>query len=245
MIWIIGGTSEAKQIISLLNDKSEFIVTVATYSGAEMLGERQPIVGRMNCSDMVQFIRKRSIDTIVDMSHPYAVEVTQNARAAAEETGAAYIRFVRKSADMEACIFVESVEKCTSFLEGIRGCVFFTTGIKNIGDFEKVRGENRFVYRVLPSIFSIQECVDRGIRMEDIIAILGPVSEEMNYRMFKDYKADYVVMKDSGIEGGTQNKINACTRLGITPIVIRRQKEEKGIEDIDELMKLLICEREQ
>lgn len=240
MIWIIGGTSEAKQLISLLNDKREFVVTVATYSGAEMLGDLQPIVGRMNYEDMVRFIRERSIDTIVDMSHPYAVEVTQNARAATEETGAAYIRFVRKSAEVEACIYFESIEKCTSFLEGIRGCVFFTTGIKNIRDFEKVRGANRFVYRVLPSIFSIQECVDRGIRMEDIIAILGPVSEDMNYRMFKDYKADYVVMKDSGTKGGTLDKINACTKLGITPIVIQRQTKEKGIEDIDELIKLLI-----
>lgn len=240
MIWIIGGTVEARHLISKLRGKREFVATVATYSGAEMLQEGQSVIGRMNYKDMVQFIRERCIGIIVDMSHPYALEVSQNARAAGEETGAAYIRFVRKSADMEACVFVESVEKCLSYLEGLSGCIFFTTGIKNIRDFERVKGTNRFVYRVLPSVFSIQECVDRGIRMEDIIAILGPVSEEMNYRMFKDYNADYVVMKDSGIEGGTMDKINACTKLGITPIVIQRQNEEKGIENIDELIKLLI-----
>ena len=240
MIWIIGGTSEAKQLIGLLRGKKEFVATVATYSGAEMLQNLQAIVGRMNYSEMVQFIREKSIDTIVDMSHPYALEVSQNAKQASADTGAAYIRFVRKSSTMEACIFIDSIEKCALYLESVDGCVFFTTGIKNIKDFEKVRGANRFIYRVLPSVFSIQECVLRGVRMEDIIAVLGPVSEDMNYQMFKDYNADYVVMKDSGKEGGTLDKINACVKLGITPIVISRQCEEKGIEDMDELIKALI-----
>ncbi|MDD4503984.1 MAG: precorrin-6A reductase [Clostridiaceae bacterium] len=239
MIWVIGGTSEAKQLINRFKGKKEFVVTVATYSGAEMIHDLQPIVGRMDYKEMVQFIREKSIDTIVDMSHPYALEVTQNARAASCETGTVYIRFVRKSSDMEDCIFVESIEKCVSYLKNVKGCVFFTTGIKNIRDFEKIRDANRFIYRVLPSVFSIQECVDRGIRMEDIIAILGPVTEEMNYQMFRDYKVDYVVMKDSGKEGGTIEKINACKRLGITPIVILRQSEEKGIENIEEILKVL------
>ncbi len=240
MIWIIGGTSETKHLISRLKGKREFVATVATYSGAEVLQEQQAIVGRMDYSAMVQFIKGKSIVTIVDMSHPYATEVSENAKAAGAATGAAYIRFVRKNSAMEDCVFVESVEKCASYLEDVKGCVFFTTGIKNIKDFEKVRGANRFIYRVLPSVFSIQECVQRGIRMEDIIAILGPVSEAMNYQMFKDYKADYVIMKDSGKEGGTLDKINACKKLGITPIVILRQSAEKGIEDLDELIKVLI-----
>lgn len=240
MIWIIGGTSEARSLVSRLRGKKEFVATVATYGGAEALQEQPVIVGRMDYEDMVRFIREKSIDTIVDMSHPYAVEVTQNAKAASADTGAAYIRFVRKSSDIEGCVLVESVEKCASYLEGVKGCVFFTTGTKNIKEFERIKGANRFVYRVLPSIFSIQECVQRGIRIEDIIGILGPVSEDMNYHMFKDYKADYVVMKDSGKEGGTSEKINACKKLGITPIVILRQCAEEGIEDMDELLKIII-----
>jgi len=76
--------------------------------------------------------------------------------------------------------------------------------------------------------------------MEDIVAMLGPVSEELNYQMFRDFKADYVVMKDSGKEGGTLEKINACKRLGITPVVILRQYNEKGIGTIDGLFKLLV-----
>jgi precorrin-6A/cobalt-precorrin-6A reductase len=240
LIWIIGGTSEARELTDRLKGKREYVVTVATYSGAEVLQAHQPIIGRLGYAEMLKLINDKSVDTVVDMSHPYATEVSRNAKAACAETGAAYIRFVRSSSGLDDCMLVESIEKCASYLETVKGCVFFTTGIKNIKDFERVRGQNRFVYRVLPSVFSIQECMDKGIRMEDIIAILGPVSEELNYQMFKEYKAEYVVMKDSGKAGGTRDKINACKRLGITPIVILRKYKERGIEDMDELLSILI-----
>ena len=239
MIWIIGGTVEARQLAFRLHGKREFIITVATESGAELLHDVQAVVGRMGQEEMVDFIRQKAIDTIIDMSHPYATEVTKNAKSASKETGAEYIRFSRKNSHMEDCILFKSVEECANWLDGLKVSVFFTTGIKNIKDFERVRGSNRFIYRVLPTVFSIQECVDRGVGMEDIIAILGPVSEEINYCMFRDYKADYVVMKDSGTEGGTMEKINACRRLCITPVVILRQDGESGIEDMEDLISLL------
>lgn len=240
MIWVIGGTSETRSLLNRLEGRKEFIVTVATYSGAEVLEGYHPIVGRLSHSGMINFIKDKSIDIVVDMSHPYALEVSKNAKTACMDTGAAYIRFVRKSSEIEGCIFLESIEQCAAYLEGLKGNVFFTTGIKNIKDFEVVRGTNRYIYRVLPSVFSIQECVQQGVKMEDIVAILGPVSEDLNWQMFKDYGARYVVMKDSGKEGGTIEKINACKRLGITPIVIARQTAEAGIEDMEELLRVII-----
>lgn len=239
MIWIIGGTSEARSLVKSMEGKRDFIVSVATYSGAEMLDYENVVISRMGQKAMIEFIRDKSITTVVDMSHPYAVEVTQNAKNACHEAGVIYIRYNRQTSEEKDCIYMDSIDKCAEFLLGIQGCVFFSTGIKNIKDFEKVRGENRFVYRVLPSIFSIQECVDNNIKMEDIIAILGPVSEELNYQMFKDFNADYVIMKDSGKEGGTSEKIQACKRLGITAVVIGRHSIEDGIDSIDELIQIL------
>jgi precorrin-6A/cobalt-precorrin-6A reductase len=239
LIWIIGGTSEARSLLGSLKGKKDFIVSVATYSGAEMLENEHVVVSRMDQQAMIQFMKENAIDTVVDMSHPYAVEVTQNAKTACNEAGVAYIRYSRRASKANDCIYVDSIDQCAAFLLNSKGCVFFTTGIKNIKDFEKVRGENRFVYRVLPSIFSIQECVDNNVKMEDIIAILGPISEELNYQMFRDFKADYVIMKDSGKEGGTIEKIQACIRLGITPVVIGRPPTEDGLENIEAVLRVL------
>ena len=52
--------------------------------------------------------------------------------------------------------------------------------------------------------------------------------------MFSEYKADYVIMKDSGAKAGTIEKIKACEKLGILAIVIGREDEE-GIGSLDEI----------
>lgn len=239
MIWIIGGTTETRQVIRELEGKKDYMVTVATYSGAEMLGIRDVQVGRMDAQAMAGFIKEKKIHLVIDMSHPYALEASQNAKTACKETGTEYIRFKRRGSELEGCIFADSLEQCLEYLKSIRGTVFFTTGIKNIKDFEKIRGSNRFIYRVLPSSFSIQECITNQLKMQDIVAILGPVSEDLNYQLFKDYGVDYVVTKDSGKEGGTEEKLQACKRLGIPAVVIGRQPEDYGIEDMTQLLEMI------
>ena len=58
--------------------------------------------------------------------------------------------------------------------------------------------------------------------------------------MFKEFQADYVVLKNSGKRGGTEEKVEACHRLGITPIIIER-KREKGFFKIDELIEYVLA----
>ena len=76
------------------------------------------------------------------------------------------------------------------------------------------------------------------MEIQDLVAAVGPFSEALNVAMFEEYQADYVVMKDSGTTGGTPEKLSACARLGISPIVLVRAKEE-GIGSIEDLAKIL------
>lgn len=239
MIWIIGGTSEASELVDRIKGRVDYIVTVATYCGKEVLGEGNIVVSRFTKDQMAEFIKENNISTVVDMSHPYAVEVTRNAGEAAKEAGIKYIRYVREKSDTEGSVYFKDIKSCIDYLRSIKGCVFFTTGIKNICDFEKIKGENRFIYRVLPTTFSMEECVKNNVRMDDIVAILGPVSDALNEAMFKEFKADYVVMKDSGIRGGTPEKISACKRAGIIPLIIGREDED-GIYSMDKLLEMIL-----
>ena len=95
------------------------------------------------------------------------------------------------------------------------------------------------MFRVLPTIPSLQECANAGVAMQDIVAIFGVCSEELNVAMFRDYQARYVVMKDSGETGGTPEKLRACAQLGITPVVITRTDED-GISDLDQLAGIVL-----
>ncbi|KOF57094.1 MULTISPECIES: precorrin-6A reductase [Clostridium] len=227
MIWIIGGTSEAVEFVKRIRDKEKYVVTAATVSEREFLEDEHLIIGRMDEKSMEKFITGYSIDTVLDMSHPYAVEVTKNAKEASKKCKVKYKRYERPKTKVKYknCIYVNSVEACMEYLKSlgkIKGSVFFTTGSKNIKDFETIRGNNRFIYRVLPAVESIKFCRESKVKMKDIIAVLGPFSEEINMALFKEYAAKIVVMKDSGKLGGTVEKLEACRKLDITGIVIER-----------------------
>lgn len=235
MIWIIGGTHEAVELVDKIKGRTNYVITAATESEREFIDDENLVVCRMDGKTMESFISQKSIDLIIDVSHPYATEVTKNARDVAKICDIKYMRYVRKKIDkVEGCIYLESVEQCIEFIETIDGCVFFTTGTKNVKDFEPIKGSKRFIYRVLPSLESIGECIKNNIKMKDIIAALGPFSVELNAAMFKEFSANYVVMKDSGNNGGTVEKIKACNTLDIKAVIIGRIDEE-GVYDLDEI----------
>lgn len=239
MIWIIGGTCEAVELAEKIGDRNKYIITAATEREKEFIDNENLIICRMDAVGMKDFINHNSIKLILDVSHPYAFEVTKNAKEAAEKCNIEYIRYARrKTVDKEGCIYLNTIEDCLEFLKTVNGCVFFTTGSKNIKEFETVRGKNRFVYRVLPALESIKECLRSNVKMKDIIAALGPYSEALNTAMFGEYAAEYVVMKDSGSQGGTDQKIRACRRLNIKAVIIGR-KDEEGINGIDDVIKKL------
>lgn len=240
MIWIIGGTSEAREILSRIeNDVDDFIITVATDEGKEFLETEKVISGRLNLEDMNRLVEDKKINLIVDLTHPYAKVVSENAKKISKEKKIKYIRYVRQRIDSrEDVIYLENYKEAYKYLENISGVVFFTTGSKNISDFERVKNDNRFIYRILPTVPSIEQANKSSVSMENMVAILGPFTKEFNKSIFKNYKVDYCVTKDSGSKGGTMDKIDACRELGIKIILIGREIE-KGYGSLDEIERII------
>ena len=240
MIWIIGGTQEANFLSRRLEGKVDFILTIATSGGLQFTNASQVFVGRLNKNEMVEFIDSRKIRGIVALSHPYAKEVTSLAKEVAKENKLPYYRYIRPSNDHpDYGIFVKDVNGCIEVLKKCEGTVFFTTGSKNIKDYEPYRGTNRFIYRILPTSESFLLAENAGVKMKDLIGALGPFDEEFNAYLFRKYHVKYCVTKESGAGSGTDEKISACKREGVTPIVILREDEE-GIRNIKELAKVLV-----
>ncbi|GIW48628.1 MAG: hypothetical protein KatS3mg079_104 [Caloramator sp.] len=123
------------------------------------------------------------------------------------------------------------------YIKTKKGNFLFTIGSRNIHIFEGERGDRRYIYRILPSVESINECLNNNIDIDRIIALKGPFSVEFNMAILKEYKIDYIVMKNSGVFGGTVEKIKAAKNLGVVPLVIDRE-ENKGL-NIDEILNIL------
>ena len=244
MIWIIGGTTEAGSLADFLKEKNEpYIMSVATEEGRDFFKNHKLKIGRMDALQMEQFCIEEKISLIADLSHPYALIVSQNAKKTAQNLNIKYLRFTRgtsqSSTDFEQNNFYifEDMEGLCSFLKELKSStVFFTTGSKTVSDFEAFRSSNRFVYRILPTADSIEKCKNAGVATQDIIAMTGPFSQNLNEAMFKEYGASYIVMKDSGDAGGTREKLAACEALNIKALILGRGKEE-GIIEFEEFKK--------
>ncbi|MCI1945241.1 cobalt-precorrin-6A reductase [Clostridium luticellarii] len=235
MIGLILGTSEGKKILSMLNEFTEDIfVSTATEYGASLLENyryRYMNDKPLDFDKLVDELKKRNVTALVDASHPYAVEVSKNAMEACNKLNIEYIRYERPSCiekfkDEPKVIKIRDYSAFKSELEdrNIKGTILNTTGSKSLGDILALKLENRIVYRVLPSLKVLNELHNRNIALDNIIALKGPVSYQLNCAFIREYKAQAMLLKDSGVEGGTLEKIRSCLDCGIYAFIIERKR---------------------
>ncbi|GFZ32641.1 cobalt-precorrin-6A reductase [Clostridium zeae] len=229
MITLILGTSEGKKILSLLNEFTEDIaVSTATNYGGELLKNyKYKILNTkpLDTEDLKQFLIDNKSTILVDASHPYAQVVTENAMKVCKELKVEYIRYERPSVAesyKEDIICVESYEELHKNLVGVKGTILNTTGSNNIGKFMDMNLDNRIVHRVLPSTKVMEKCFELGVKTEDVIAIKGPISYQLNLAFIDEYNAKAIVLKDSGVEGGTEEKIKAAIDRELKIFVLER-----------------------
>lgn len=241
MIWILGGTHEVPLLIRELNNYENIIVTVVTDEAKEFLPKDLKVrVGALTEEEKLKFVEDNNIDLIIDMTHPFARHIKKSIKDFATKYNIEFIRFNRhiSSFDDADIIYVEDYESAIKKIESLKGTFFFTTGVNEADKFFSVKGENRFIFRILPSVKSVQKITDIGVELKDICAMLGPFSTELNEELLKTYDADYLVTKNSGDGSGIGEKVRAAKNLGVKVIMIETEKQE-GIDSIDGLKKVL------
>lgn len=75
---------------------------------------------------------------------------------------------------------------------------------------------------MLPVADVIAQCAALGFGVGEIFALCGPFSAEFNAAFYRQCRADVVITKASGAEGGYQEKVQPCLDAGIPCIVITR-----------------------
>ncbi|GAA0069043.1 cobalt-precorrin-6A reductase [Clostridium sardiniense] len=236
MIGFILGTSEGKKILKMMNIHTDkIVVSTATEYGGELLKEYK--VAHLNTKPLdkdglIDLIKNFNITVLVDASHPYATEVSKNAMQSAKDSKIAYIRYEREgvlsSSDYKNIIKIQGYNELKEVLEEIDGNILNTTGSRNIGNILKLNCRNRIIHRILPSSKILQEVLDLGVDVQDVIAIKGPVGYELNKGFIDQYNAKAIITKDSGTVGGTLEKLQSAIDRDIKLIVIDKPKMNYG-----------------
>lgn len=230
MILVLAGTLDGRELaVRLAKTGFQVMVSVISEYGrslAEVPGISVHI-GQLAVDGMKELITASGIKTVVDASHPYAVNVSANAMIACEDSGIPYIRYERAEVglpDYKHLYMVSDAGEAARLAARMGKVIFLTTGSRTLTIFknEPLLSDCRLIARVLPQIDVITECISLGFNPGDIVAIKGPFSQELNMALFKEYGTQVVITKNSGTVGGADTKISAAMELGLPLIVIGR-----------------------
>ena len=254
---LFAGTTEGRVIAEAMGEHKNAEIHVATEYGKNLLPNSKDgykvCDGRLNQEAMVKIMGSTETEIsasdenileankdkplVVDATHPYAVEVTENIKKAAEETGAEYYRVLRgedsqvdwKNQFKDQIIYAENIQEAADILDRLGEKGLITTGSKELMPFTKVKGYKELLtVRILPLAGAFKSALDAGFEGQNLIAMQGPFSVEMNRALIGQTGAKVLVTKESGKQGGFIEKLMACAEENIKAVVIKRPSKENG-----------------
>lgn len=233
-VWLIGGTRESADLARRFSAQGvPYIVTVTTSRAADLYPETAQIrVEKLTAEAMQAFVRQQRVQCILDASHPFACEISQQAIALSQKQAIAYIRYERPAQTDSALrstlrqdgllTVVESLESliASDLLHNQR--VLFTIGYRSLARFTALRQTSTLFARVLPSAEAIAGAIAAGFASSEIIALRPPVSLALEKALWQQWQITRVVAKASGQPGGETIKQQVAQQLGVGLILIQR-----------------------
>ncbi len=230
-VLLFGGTGEGRELAEWLRDqKIPATVCVATEYGGVLLPQGvEAHTGRLDQAGMEAVMLRRPYTCVVDATHPYAVEVTRQLRAAASKRGLPCLRLLRTSDGEDRCHKAGSIAAAARMLEKLPGNVLLTTGSKELSPFAVPGLVERCFPRVLPMMDSLERCLALGFPPGHIICMQGPFSQALNEAMIRQFDIKTLVTKDTGGYGGFREKAQAARSAGCALLVVERPVRETGL----------------
>ena len=240
-VWVFSGTSDGNALASKLSAAGyDVIVSTATEYGREIVCENLPGItirsGRMGVDARRRELVNSGARAIVDATHPFATTISHQLMQLAEMISIPYLRYERPPARTSSpAVFCKTMQEAAAESVAKGGRVFLASGAKDLPIFLKHEGASRceWYVRLTPEPDSLQRALDLGVPRANICAMQGPFSKEFDELLWKSWRIDCVVTKESGELGGFLAKAEAASSLGIRLIVVERPQVDYPIVTYD------------
>ena len=236
---VFAGTTEGYEICRFLSGHQiPVYACVATSYGSRSLEENAYLkvqAQRLSAEEMEEVFRELKPELVLDATHPYAAEVTENIRLACANAGMTYQRVLRAAGEHEeTAVYVEDTQAAIAYLKESEGNILLTTGSKELPKYTDLPNYQERIYARVLSLPSVMEtCASYGFEGKHLIGMQGPFSKELNVAMLRQFDCRYLVTKDTGRAGGFQEKIDAALECGVIPVIIGRPVGDTGISPIE------------
>lgn len=230
-LWLIGGTQDSKILAQHLVEAGIPCVVSVTTESARSLYPVAPTlvchVGTLNASQITEFVQRYRVIGILDASHPFAVDISQQAIALAQTLKLPYLRYERPTIDSDPRSepFSETANSlqtvlASGALQGER--VLFTLGYRWLGQLKAYQDQAVLFARILPSEVALKAAIAAGFTPDRLIALRPPISPSLERALWQQWRISVVVTKASGAPGGEDVKRQLAKELGIRCVAIAR-----------------------
>ncbi len=200
-VLIFGITKEARDTAAILRRRGRQIVfsVVSEYAKSQLPLGTICHVGRLNGEAMLPFIREINPHRVVDATHPYAMQASQNIRQCCNMLNIAYERVHFKDIDnawRDAVEWVDTREKLIAAIQREKSNMLLSIGSKPVLPIPAEVDAARLFPRVTPSPEAVSACLAAGFLQQNIIALEGPFSKQLTEALFELKNITSVVMHD-------------------------------------------------
>ncbi len=217
-ILILGGTAEAAELATKLVHAGNHVTTSLagrTHTPAKVEGKMR-IGGFGGVEGLADYLQRQRITKLIDATHPFARQISQNAAAAAELAGIClecHIRAPWSKSDGDRWTSVASLEQaCDAIPAGARA--FLALGSQHIEPFAR-RTDIHFVVRM------VDQPANR-LPFADYTAVVGkPGDKEAEAALLRQHRITHLICRNSGGAAGYA-KIAAAREAGLPVIIIER-----------------------
>lgn len=231
-ILILGGTAEARQLANRLVAMGHDVITsLAGRTQDPILPEGGLRMGPFGgIAGLCAYLRAAGIERLVDATHPYAGLISINAVAAAQATGIALVRYMRRPWEQrpgQTWLLAESARQAADMLP-TGATVLLTTGHADLETYLE-RDDCRMLVRVIEA--PAKPLPDHA----ELIQTRPPYRLDDEMALLRRHGVTHLISKNSG-GGQTEAKLEAAQRSNVQVIMLARPiygpaREVESVED--------------
>ena len=213
MILVFGGTTEGRKAVEVLEEGgSPYYYSTKTGEQDLTLHHGQRIDGALYAEAMQTFCRENDIRLIVDAAHPFATLLHQTIAEVSDALKIPAIRYERIFPERDASLeWLDSYDQVPHDIKTLLA----TTGVQSISKLKPLEAKGvKVYYRILNRESSIALAQKQGATMEQLCYFEDPKEVPV--------EADAILLKESGLSGGFQEKVDAAKAKGMRILVLKR-----------------------
>lgn len=213
MILVFGGTTEGRKAVEVLEEGgSTYFYSTKTGEQDITLHHGQRIDGALDAEAMQTFCREHDIRLIVDAAHPFASRLHQTIAQVSESLNIPTIRYERIYPKRDSEItWINDYSQIPNDIHSLLA----TTGVQSISKLKPLEAAGiKVFYRILNRESSIALAQKQGASPEQLCYYEDPKDVSV--------EADAILLKESGLSGGFQEKVDAAKARGMRIIALKR-----------------------